>query len=168
MKESNIKPSTHSSGNMKLLIVVASSGSGVRAVGGLIKKRLSTHESMTRCAVGSIEINMTQLCSSENMDSGPSEVFVQGLSVLTAAAITELYTDNDKTFSHSSVVIVIVTTPIEIFLPLADLLKLVTSSITSSVSEESLGVDVDVSLAGVVAVAVPKGMLSDSIVGPSW
>ena len=104
------------------------------------------------------------------MDSGPSEVFVQGLSVLTAAAITELYTDKDKTFSHSSVVIVIVTTPIERFLPLADLLKLVTSSITSSVSEESLslGLGVDVSLAGVVAVAVPKGMLSDSIVGPSW
>ena len=107
-----------------------------------------------------IDVDMTDLPSVGGTERMTVNELVQGLSVLTTKAMTDSSTDS--AYIRSSVLVVVVTTIAECCLPQADILKIV----TTCVGRESKGVTV--SLCGVIAVVSPKGILSDSIVGPHW
>ena len=140
----------------RLVVVVGCAGCGVQAVGGLIKKRLTSHEGLNRCTVGSVEINLTDI-ELQGKDSG--EGFLLALDALTVAAFKAGSTDHPV--DKSSVIIVVVTTTAQSFIPQSDLLKYI-----ETVAFRECAVSVSVS--AVVAVVTPKGMLCDAITGSSW
>jgi hypothetical protein len=140
----------------KLLIVTGPSGSGVHAVGGLVKKQLSAHVDMQRYHVDSAEINLPEITSSCAAYGVTSDLVPKAVEEMARDALTQPR-GNGYT---SSVTIVLVTIAPECHIKQGDLIKLLTSV------AETCSPGVRVSLAAVVAVVAPKTLIRETATSP--
>jgi hypothetical protein len=141
----------------KLLIVTGPSGSGVRAVGGLVKKQLSAHEDTQRYHVDSAEINLPGIFSSFAADRVTADLVLKAVVEMARNALTQPRGKGDT----SSVTIVLVTIAPECHIKQGDLIKLLTSV------AETCSPGMRVSLAAVVAVVAPKALIRETATSPA-
>lgn len=140
----------------KLLIVTGPSGSGVRAVGGLIMGQLSAHADMQKHCIDCAEINLPEISSSCAVDRMTACVLLRALEDKACEALTQPRGTGDT----SSVTIVVVTIAPEFHIAQSDLIKLI-SRVAQTCSP-----DMHVSIAAVVAVVAPKALMSDTTTNP--
>lgn len=140
----------------KLLIVTGPSGSGVRAVGGLIKGQLTAHADMQKHHIDCAAINLPDIFSSCADDTMTACVLLRTLEDKACEALTQ---PRGNGFT-SSVTIVVVTIAPEFHIAQSDLIKLI-SSVAQTCSP-----GVHVSIAAVVAVVAPKSLMSDTTTSP--
>jgi hypothetical protein len=135
----------------KLLIVTGPSGSGVRTVGGLVKKQLSAHVDMQRCHVDSAEVCIPEISSTCAAD-------------LVLKAVEDMARDTliqpRRNGYNTAVTIVVVTIAPECHIDQGNLIKLLTSI------AQTCSPGVRVSLAAVVAVVAPRALLRETAASP--
>ena len=145
----------------KVFFIFGTSGSGVQTIGELIKKGFTSHEKLKSCPIGFIQINLSDFLPETSLPERNKDIFApKGMDDLLAAMMTNL--NIESKFSHTSVVLIIVTTFIGCYLPQSELMQFLTKSVINS----SPGLSV--SLAGVVAVISPKSLSYDSIGATEW
>ena len=159
--EREMKMKKNSKHDRKVFMIFGPLGCGVQTIGGLIEKGFTSHEKLKSCPIGSIHINLFNFLPETSLPEREKDIFtLKGMDDLLAATMATLNLKSE--FSRTSAILIIVTSAIGCYLPQADLLQLLTTSVIKS----SPGISV--SLAGVVAVVSPKSISFDTIGASEW
>jgi hypothetical protein len=150
LKQANHLPSDATL-RRKLLIVTGPSGSGVRAIGGLIKKQLSVHADMQRHHIDSAEINLPEISSSCAANGMTADLMLKAVQDKARDVLTQPRGNDNYT---SSVAVVVLTIAPQCHIDQGDLIKLL-YRVAQTCSRGVL-----VSLAAVVAVVAPRALIS--------
>ena len=144
----------------RLLIVAGPTGCGVRAVGGLIKKQLSSHAEMQKCHVNCADINLTEIASACAVDIMTADSVVRAVEEMARLALTQPRVKGTTSQPLSLVTVVVLTIAPEQHIDQGNLIQLLLSA------AQTCSPGVHVSLAAVVAVVAPKAMKSEIYTSP--